>query len=209
MQAKFLHQLLDLAHAYEQAGGDTAILDREDFLSWAFGAYLSNEKTAQPAERSGPSPNGLIAMYLSFMARYAQYYSRRVFRDSAVYSEDDWGVLVSLYPYKRLSKTEVMRGCIMEKSSGNEVLKRLLRDGHLREQPHPDDKRSKLIELTDQGRSAFESLQNGITKLADTVVADLNEDEKNTLLQLLLKLHRFHKAIFEEADEQTLHQMLR
>lgn len=35
------------------------------------------------------------------MARYAQFYSRRVFRNSTVYSEDDWGVLVSLYPDRK------------------------------------------------------------------------------------------------------------
>ncbi len=188
MQADFIHKLIDLADAYASEGGNTTVFDREDFVSW----LITHRQTPAPAPARAPGPpvNGLIAMYLSFMARYAQFYSKRVFRDSVIYSGDDWGVLVSLYPYQQRKKTEVIRACIMEKSSGNEVLKRLLKQGLLQEQEHPGDKRSKLIALTDTGRTAFESVQKGISGLANTVVADLTEDEKGNLLQILNKLHR-------------------
>lgn len=149
-----------------------------------------------------------VCCHFSFMARYAQFYSRRVFRHSTVYSEDDWGVLVSLYPDRKMKKTDLIRSIILEKSSGNEVLKRMLKQGMLHEHPHPTDRRSKLIELTDIGRMAFESVQNGITKLSDTVVADLTEEEKGNLLDLLAKLHRYHKPVFEAADEPALERML-
>ncbi len=207
MQTDFIRKMLDLAEAYESAGGNTETFDQEDFVSWLI---TSNQRKPEATAPSafGPPVNGLIAMYLSFMARYAQFYSKRVFRHSVIYSTDDWGVLISLYPSLQLKKTEVMRSCILEKSSGNEVLKRLLKQGLLQEQEHPSDKRSKLIELTDAGRSAFESVQTGINKLADTVVADLTEEEKTSLLQMLNKLHRFHKPVFEEADEQALEKML-
>jgi len=96
----------------------------------------------------------------------------------------------------------------MEKSSGNEVLKRLLKQGLIQETPHPEDRRSKLVMLTDAGRAAFQSVQTGIERLSDVVVADLSEDEKASLLHLLTKLHHFHKPIFEAADEETLGEML-
>lgn len=207
MQTDFIRKLLDLADAYESGGGNTGEFDQEDFVSWLItGQQQRTREAAEPA--SGPPVNGLIAMYLSFMARYAQFYSRRVFRDTVVYSEDDWGVLVSLYPDARLKKTDVMRGCILEKSSGNEVLKRMLKKGLLREHPHPEDGRSKLIELTDAGRAAFESVQNRIVKLSNAVVADLAEEEKISLLQMLVKLNRYHNPIFEKADEAMLGEML-
>lgn len=207
MQADFLHKLIDLAEAYAAGGGNTEVYDQEDFVAW-----LMTNQTRQPkaveAPDLGPPANGLIAMYLSFMARYAEFYSRRVFRNSVVYSTDDWGVLVSLYPNLQLKKTAVIKGCIMEKSSGNEVLKRLLKQGLLKEKANPDDKRSKLIALTEAGKAAFESVQGGIAGLANIVVADLTEDEKASLLQILNKLHRFHKPIFEESDEKQLEKML-
>lgn len=208
MQTAFFRELLDLIEAFEREGGDTNQLDRESFASWliTFRRGSTRKQSRQP--EAGPRLNGLIAMYLNFMGRYAQFYGRRVFRDSEIYSDDDWGILVSLFPDLQMKKTEVLRGCIMEKSSGNEVLKRLLKQGLIQETPHPDDGRSKLVMLTNAGRAAFMSVRNGIERLADVVVADLAEEEKATLLHLLTKLHLFHKPIFDEADEKKLGEML-
>ncbi len=208
MHIGFLRQLLDFAEAYELDGGSTDNLDREDFASWLL-AYQRQSEARETSEPLFSRPvNGLITMYLSFMARYAQFYGRRVFRHMSVYSEDDWGVLVSLYPDQQMKKTDLIRGIILEKSSGNEVLKRMLKQGLLHEHPHPTDKRSKLIALTEAGRAAFESVQGGISKLANMVVADLTEEEKNSLLHILTKLNRYHKPIFEEADEEALERRL-
>lgn len=208
MQTAFLRELLDLLDAFEREGGDTNQLDRESFASWLITFRRGSAKKQSRQPEAGPRLNGLIAMYLNFMGRYAQFYGRRVFRDSEIYSDDDWGIFVSLFPDRQMKKTEVLRGCIMEKSSGNEVLKRLLKQGLIQEIPHPEDRRSKLVMLTDAGRAAFMSVRNGIERLSDVVVADLTEEEKATLLHLLTKLHLFHKPIFDEADEKTLGEML-
>jgi len=208
MQIGFLRELLDFAEAYELGGGSTDQLDLEDFAGWLL-AHQRQPMARTVAESVFSQPvNGLIAMHLSFMGRYAQFYGRRVFRHSAVYSQDDWGVLVTLYPDQQMKKTDLIRDIVMEKSSGNEVLKRMLKQRLLHEHPHPTDKRSKLIQLTAAGRAAFESVQNGIGKLAETVVADLTAEEKENLLHTLIKLHRYHKPIFEAADEAVLGRML-
>lgn len=209
MHIGFLRDLLEITEAYEAAGGNTTVLDREEFAAWLIAHQRQAvEKGEKPSLFDGPPINGLIAMYLGFMAKYAQFYSRRVFRHSVIYSEDDWGVLITLYPFKQMKKTAVMRACILEKSSGNEVLKRMLKQGLLREKANPEDGRSKLVELTDAGRTAFDAVQTGILNLSNTVVADLTEEEKQTLLQILAKLHRFHKPMFEEADEKEVEAML-
>lgn len=207
MHTDFIRKMLDWAEAYEAEGGNTEVYDHEDFLAWLI-THQTRRWEPMESLSAGPPTNELIAMYLSFMARYAEFYSRRVFRNSVVYSADDWGVLVSLYPNLQLKKTEVIRGCIMEKSSGNEVLKRLLKQGLLQEQAHPSDKRSKLIALTEAGKAAFEVVQRSISGLANMVVADLTDDEKASLLQILNKLHRFHKPIFEAGNEEALEKML-
>jgi len=207
MSLEFIRKLLDLVQDYETDGGNTGAFDREDFIIWLL-SRQSRLLKKEEARSAGAPLNGLIAMYLSFMARYAQFYSRRVFRDTAIYSEDDWGVLITLYPDIQLKKTDVIRRCILEKSSGNEVLKRMLKQGLLREHGHPGDKRAKLIGLTDAGRAAFESVQSGVARLSDIVVADLTEEEKTNLLQILNKLNRYHKPVFDAAEEEELERML-
>lgn len=203
MRINFLHKLLDLAEEYENSGGNTADFEREDFVTWLL---TTQRRDAQllPKEASVTPVNGLIAMYVSIMGRYADFYARRIFRDTDIYSMDDWAVLASLFPDGTTKKANVLRGCVMEKSSGNEVLKRLLRQQLIEESPNPDDHRSKLICLTDAGRQAFVSVEKRIQSLSNLVIADLNESEKADLLAHLFKLHRYHKPIFEAADEREL-----
>lgn len=203
MQANFLHKLLDLAEEYEKNGGNTTELDIEDFVTWLL--TIQRHDAELPAVQGPITPtNGLIAMYVIIMGRYADFYTRRIFRDSIIYSMDDWAVLVSLFPNGSSKKSDVLRTCVMEKSSGNEVLKRLLRQELIEESPNPDDHRSKLIRLTDAGRQAFISVSNRIRSLSNLVVADLSEEEKIDLLSHLLKMHRYHQPVFEAGDERDL-----
>jgi DNA-binding MarR family transcriptional regulator len=207
MQADFLHGLLDLAAAYEKGGGHTADFNRADFVSWLL-TTQQQEASLPPQQGLLPPVDGLIAMYVSMMGRYADFYARRIFRDSVIYSLDDWGVLVSLFPDRIAKKTEVLRMSVMEKSSGNEVLKRMLRQELIAESPNPDDHRSKLICLTDAGRAAFLSVDARMRNLSNLVVADLTGAEKSDLLTLLFKLSRYHQPIFEAADEADLERRL-
>lgn len=57
-------------------------------------------------------------------------------------------MLKSLVSDKQLMKTEVIRKNVTEKSSGNEVLKRLLRQKLLEELDNPNDKLSKPLSIT-------------------------------------------------------------
>jgi DNA-binding MarR family transcriptional regulator len=207
MHANFLHKLFDLASAYEAEGGDTSDFDREDFIAWLLSAQ---KREADPPPMNGllPPVNGLIAMYLGMMGKYAEFYARRVMRHSVLYSLDDWSVLITLFPDAEMKKTEVLRRCVLEKSSGNEVLKRLLRQGLIAESPNPVDQRSKLIRLTDAGKAAFASVETSIYKLSDLVVADLSEEEKSSLLAVLFKLNRYHRPVFEAGDEEDLERRL-
>ncbi len=207
MQVEFIKSLLDLADVYEQEGGQTESLDMPDFAHWL--VLRSGQMAPKEAiPLTAPMINGHIAMYLGFMARYVQFYSKRVFKNSNIYSEDDWGVMATLYPDKQMKKTEVMRLCIMEKSSGNEVLKRLLKDEHLEEKPNPVDARSKLIALSHKGKMAYEAVYPGMINLSNIVVADMDDQEKEMFLQTLLKLHQFHKPVFEDMSEEKLKALL-
>jgi hypothetical protein len=112
--------------------------------------------------------------------------------------------LVTLYPEKESKKIDVLRNCILEKLSGNEVLKRLLRENMLRERENPSDARSKLLSLTEKGKYQFELIQKGIENMSKHVTGDLTGDEKNQLLGMLFKLHNFHQPFFEENDESKM-----
>jgi hypothetical protein len=204
MDYTILKEIIALAEAYQQQT-HAQRWQKEQFVSWIINEANQSQQVPQTLV---PSQDGLISMFLGIAYKYAQFYARRVFRNTEVYSLDDFAVLVSLFPNKEFKKIDVLRMCIQEKSSGNEVLKRLLRDGMLQERDNPADARSKLLSLTDKGRTQYGLIQNGIQKMAGHIVGNLSIEEKNHLLQILMKLHQYHHPYFEENNEETLKQLL-
>jgi hypothetical protein len=204
MDYTILKEIIALAEAYQQQT-HAQRWQKEQFVSWIINEANKSQKESQDIV---PSQDGLISMFLGIAYKYAQFYARRVFRNTEIYSLDDFAVLVSLFPDKEFKKIDVLRMCIQEKSSGNEVLKRLLRDGMLQERENPNDARSKLLSLTDKGRMQFGLIQKGIQKMGGHIVGDLSPQEKSHLLEILMKLHQFHHPYFEENNEETLAKLL-
>lgn len=204
MDYTILKEIIALAEAYQQQT-NAQRWQKEQFVSWIINEASKSQKETRDII---PSQDGLISMFLGIAYKYAQFYARRVFRNTEIYSLDDFAVLVSLFPNKEFKKIDVLRMCIQEKSSGNEVLKRLLRDGMLQERENPNDARSKLLSLTDKGRIQFGLIQKGIQKMGGHIVGDLSPQEKSYLLEILMKLHHFHHPYFEENNEETLAKLL-
>jgi DNA-binding MarR family transcriptional regulator len=204
MKYEILKELIALSEAYEQEVSPNE-WRREQFIAWLF--QTGQKEALFIKDYNIPSQDGLIAMFVSFLFKYAQFYSKRILKDSPLYSLDDFGMMAGLFPNLELRKTDLIRRSIMEKSSGNEVLKRLLRQGLIAEKKHPEDGRSKLITLTQDGRTAMQMISSRMSLLSKHVTGNLNQSEKASLLQMLFKLNEFHKPIFERADEHELNRL--
>jgi DNA-binding MarR family transcriptional regulator len=200
-----IKKVIDWAEKFENQLSQGEQWNDENFANW-----LSNEVNAKQqidvvlSEKTKPS----IAMYVYFMYKYALFYSRKIFKNSEIYCIDDFSVLASLLPDKQLKKADVIRINISEKSSGNEVLKRLLRQNLIKETANPDDKRSKLVKITTLGFSEINDVWKQIEKMDDLVAGDLSEQEKIMLLNMLSKLHEFHNPLFNENEEKVLNKKL-
>lgn len=149
-----------------------------------------------------------IPMLVVFIYKYAVFYSRKILKNSVIYSLDDFSFLASLLPNKHLKKSEVIRKNISEKSSGNEVIKRLLRQNLILETNNPDDKRSKLLQLSALGLQELNAVRLQFETMGQIVTGDLNDFEKSTLFDILIKLHQFHNPLFITNDEKMLAQQL-
>jgi len=179
--------------------------DDKYFVSWLSAELNADTETDTVLPENTEST---IAMLIIFMYKYAVFYSRKIFKHSIIYSIDDFGVLATLLPDKKLKKYDVIRECIAEKSSGNEVLKRLLRQKLIKETNHPTDKRSKLLEITTEGLSEINAILIQIQKMGSLVTGNLSKQEKIMLLGMLLNLHQFHNPLFKANDEKLLNEKL-
>ena len=67
--------------------------------------------------------------------------------------------------------------------------------GWVRRIPNPDDRRSVLIEITDEGQAVADRLLPGIRRLEQDALAELTDAERRTLLELLGKVLRSVAAV--------------
>jgi len=199
-----IKKLIDWAEKY-----DSQLTEGEQWVDGNFASWLSNEvKPVITINDVHDDVNGDISMLIIFMYKYASFYSRKIFKHSLIYSIEDFGVLATLLPDKQLIKADVIRQCISEKSSGNEVLKRLLRQKLIKETNNPADKRSKLLQITFDGLNEMNSLWGKMDKMGALITGNLTEHEKIILLDMLSKLHQFHNPLFEANNEMFLNQKL-
>ncbi|WP_282778649.1 MarR family winged helix-turn-helix transcriptional regulator [Phaeodactylibacter xiamenensis] len=203
MKIEDAKQVLDWLGAFQEQ-------DKDKTLSpVAFGEWLQQQGEAAPQPAVlPPNTDGLISMFFGFMANYAAYYARRIFRHLDLYSMTDWAFLATLEQEEPLTKSVLIQKNILEKSTGTEVLKRLKKQGYIEELSNPEDRRAKLVRLSDKGRKVVAEANARIIPMGEVVTGDLTMAEKQQLLNLLQKLHRFHQPIFEGADERELQALL-
>jgi len=201
MKPKDAKQVIDWLGAFQEAHGEG------DLSPVLFGEWLQQQH-APDGRALPPNTDGLISMFFGFMANYAAYYARRVFRHLDLYSMTDWAFLATLEREAPLTKTALIQKNILEKSTGTEVLKRLKKQHYIEELPNPDDRRAKLVQLSNKGREVVAEANARIMPMGGVVTGNLSAGEKRQLLALLTKLHQFHQPIFEGGDETQLSELL-
>ena len=87
-----------------------------------------------------------------------------------------------------LTPSEIGERTLVSSGTVTGTLDQLEYRGWVRRLPNPDDRRSVLVEITDEGRLITDQLLPGIRKLEQAVLAGLTASELNTLMKLLGKV---------------------
>ena len=148
-----------------------------------------------------------ISILIVLMNRYAKWYIKKVLRDSHLQTPDEFSFLITLMTYDSLSKGELITKQIMEKTSGTDVINRLVKRGMILETADQNDKRSIRVSITKSGREEILSILPLMSKVTEIVVGNLSTEEINTLSYLLKKLDYFHNDIYVNKKEQTLSEL--
>jgi MarR family transcriptional regulator, transcriptional regulator for hemolysin len=97
-------------------------------------------------------------------------------------------VLRALAPGKPLSQKELARVARVEQPTMVETIARMERDGIVRRQPNPDDKRGNLVSLTRKSRARFPKARAAILEGEREATAGFTDDEKALLRSLLQRV---------------------
>ena len=149
-----------------------------------------------------------ISILIVLMYHYAKGYIKKALRESYLQTPDEFSFLITLMTYDSLSKSELITKQVMEKTSGSEIIRRLINRGMVVESADENDKRSIRVSITKSGREEVISILPLMSKVTKIVVGNLSTEEINTLSYLLKKLDYFHSDIYTNKREHSLSEIL-
>ncbi|NAS13748.1 winged helix DNA-binding protein [Poritiphilus flavus] len=178
--------------------------DLNTFLDWLDSRRNQNSET-QTYSITGHSIEAELAAYIGRLSRYSNSYIKMTLEGLPFSTDMDFKFTVILDGARQVGKTDLIRMLAYDKSTGMGVIRRLLEKGIIEEFPNPDDKRGKLLRLTDDGKNAIQLGYQKVGRAANLVARNLNQKEKQKLLYLLKKLDDFHYPIYlNETQDQYL-----
>lgn len=197
MNYAFLKQLLEQAEAFEQDKANTEEPTLAGFATWISGRFPT-ETTASILESTGNQDevDTEIAVLVSYLYRYARLYGKKALAETPLATIDEFSYIVMLLEGPPPTKTELIERNIHEKTTGTEILRRLINGGLIEQFDDTVDKRSKRLKLTPAGKTLMMSIWPGMSEMASVVSGNLTRPEKKELVTLLRKLHLFHNHIF-------------
>lgn len=187
---------------------DSEFQGDKEYTMADFVGYLNTRHGAQPSAirdiagaeekwlKEDDDANTDISTLLVFMYRYAVVYFKKALKEGNINTLDEFSFLIVLMTYPSLSKTELVQKLIMEKTSGVEVIKRLLKNELIEEFANPNDKRSVLVAITAKGKEELVSLLPKMGLVGSVLVGNLTQTEVSSLSFLLRKLDYYHNDIF-------------
>lgn len=203
MNYEFLKSLLTQAEAFERA---TPAEDEQTLAE--FSVWLHRRQVAESIPKTPPEVPGHplletaaaadveIGMLVSCVYRYAKLYSKKALADMPISTIDEFTYLTQLLRDTKPSKTELIEENIHEKTTGTEILRRLIGNGLIEQFDDVNDRRSKRLKLSDSGFELMSQIMPRMNQVATLVGGELNPAEKQQLVELLQKLHLFHNPLF-------------
>lgn len=204
---QLIHQLIDLVAELEQEnqGKEASI---EDFIGFLLNKFGEPDIRSQSSEvRFGDSDSTAldiayqldnnISRLFVFMSRYAKSYIKKALEGTPLQTAEDFTALAILLTHSHLSKSELISHNLQEKTSGTEVIRRLVASGLVRQWDDEKDKRSKHIAITNEGKELLYQIFEHTNYVGKIITGRLTVAEKFTLQYLLQKLENFHLEHYE------------
>jgi len=196
MMYKLINQLLELVEEYENAGKP----DNEDVDLFGRWLYERNQldKSSEQSEpewtgkANGRTAESVINTSLVHLYRYSRLHAKAAISDSNFATPDELIYLINLSAYGDMTKTALIRLNVHEKSAGIQIINRLISNGLVEQSAGEQDKRNKIISITETGIQALENSMSKFRQASIEVVSGITQDEKFELVRILTKMENYH-----------------
>lgn len=199
---KLLIELIELMESFEATVPNADEMGLDAFLSYAL-SLRATEQTLH-INQTPRLDEATIAQMISILYRVARGYTKKALHDSCLQSEEEYTYLVSLLHGGQMSKTELHMRNALERTTGNEMIRRLQRSGLIHETEDPNDKRQKLVQITPKGRAELMSVFPILRQVAVLISGTLDDWQKLYLRSLLSQMADHHLGMMKELRDAPL-----
>lgn len=204
MNYNLIKDVLDLIAVYEENGTSFSKGNIEDFKRWIAVNYPLESTDNEPyweGKEKGRSPESVINTLIVHMNRYAKSYSKSAIHGSDFSTQEDFIYLITLKAFGAMSKMDLVKKNVHEKPAGMQIINRLIAQGWVNQITSDEDKRSKILHISQKGIEVLENQMGKIRQATEIVTGDLTRNEKMELIRLLNKLNAFHQPIYDKNIE--------
>jgi DNA-binding MarR family transcriptional regulator len=211
-----LQKLLQKVQAFEQEHNHSSEVDLEHFAVWLFKRIHQNKNEVfeskpcfkqidfndQKILQSNINQN--LTRQIAMLYRYARFYYKYALEGSDLQNVDEMIYLIVLQSKGTISKSEAIHSAVQEKTTGTEILKKLIQKGFIQESSHPDDRRSKLVSITNQGSLVLWDAFQRTQSVSEIVMHNIEDESKIILQQCFNRLEIFHDEIHRNGMHQAV-----
>ena len=191
--------------AKEKGGSEDIKLS--DFALWILDGKKDRKSSGKAKIINTLAENELeedISRILVLMYRYAKGHIKTYLSEFPEIIQEDFTYLYALKRANSLTKTELIEANVHEKTSGLEIIRRLINNGLIEESIDDLDRRRKRLILTKKGDDTFYKIKAVTRKMAKLVTGKLSQKEKEQLYTMLLKLDSFHQPLYLSKTKMNL-----
>lgn len=203
MNYKLIKDVIDLVSEFESdiSNSKKSKTSIEEFKEWICKNYSKVKQNEEPnweGKENGRSSESVINTLILHLNRYAKSYSKSAIYDSEFSSQEDFIYLINLRAFGEMSKMDLIKKNVHEKSVGIQIINRLISKGWVDQEESFIDKRSKVLKINNLGNTVLDKQMDKIRKASLIVTGDLTEKEKLDLIRLLNKLNDFHRPFYDK-----------
>ncbi|KQR94821.1 MarR family transcriptional regulator [Chryseobacterium sp. Leaf180] len=210
MKTEFYINLLNEIQEFENSEFCKPNSSVEDFRGWMNNKKYVSESPTKLMNNENHQVSFLdneICKQVLLLGRYSKQLIRKSLSDFPEIANEEFTYLYRLKDEPLLTKIQLTEKNGHEKQTGMQILKRLLDHGLIEEHSDEEDRRIKKLTLTDKGQELFHSSVHQVDMTSKILCGKLNENEKKTLLEILLKLNDFHSHLHSEHKNSDISQI--
>ncbi|MCP1297905.1 MarR family winged helix-turn-helix transcriptional regulator [Chryseobacterium sp. S0630] len=201
MNFDLIKSVVELVQKFTEQNEDKILYnnDLQGFIQWINTSFEDDSNSEDPlwiGKELGRSSDSVINTLFVRIGRYAKMYSRSIGK-SVFSSQDDFIYMISLKAMGPMTKMELIRHNVSEKSTGVLIINRLIHNQWIEQTVSQKDKRTKHITITEKGIAVLEEHMEEIRKASKAVVGNLTHSEQMLLIAILSKLDEFHASFYQ------------